>query len=212
MKIKIAWGLLAFLIVAVACGIDTEDPDGEGADVVEGSEQTPPEGTDEPPGGAESEPGTRDNPLPPGATFSLSGPVDGEGEPVPQWEIALGPTDLDATDTVLAENQFNEIAEGRTAVMTEVTATYVGPESGNIAAHLRLRYLGNDGNTYEYGGGDDYCGVIPNDLDHHGEQFTDATVTGNVCQAVPDDVIDGGMWIVALSFALDDQRVFVATE
>jgi hypothetical protein len=149
--------------------------------------------------------------LPAGTTFALSDRVDGEGEAVELWEVMLSPTDTDATDEVLAENEFNEIAEGRRAVMTEVTATYVGPETGNAWVDLDLTYLGSDGNTFAYGD-DDYCGVIPNDLSDHGEQFPGATVAGNVCHAVPEVVIEDGMWIVALAFTLDDQRVFVRTD
>jgi hypothetical protein len=36
-------------------------------------------------------------------------------------------------------------------------------------------------------------------------------VTGNVCQAVPADEIDGGMWIVSFAFTWDDRRVYVRT-
>jgi hypothetical protein len=155
--------------------------------------------------------GTYTDPLSAGTTFVLSDRIDGEGEPVELWEVAVGPTDTDATDEVLAENEFNEIAEGRRAVMTEVTATYVGPETGQAWIDLNFVYLGSDGNTFAFGD-NDYCGVIPNDLTNHGEQFPRAMVTGNVCQAVPEDVIEGGMWIVALAFTWDDHRVFVRTD
>lgn len=161
---------------------------------------------------AESDPvGTYTNPVPAGTTFVLSAPIDRQAEPVALWEITLDPTDTDATDQVLAENEFNEIAEGRRAVMTAVTATYVGPQTGNAWLDLSFTYLGSDGNTFALAESD-YCGVVPNDLDDYGEQFPGASVTGNVCKAVPEDVIDGGMWIVALHLSLDDQRVFVSTD
>ncbi len=144
-------------------------------------------------------------------TFVLSDRVDDSPEPVELWEVTLDPTDQDATDEVLAENPFNEIAEGRTAAMVPVTLTYVGPEAGDPWLDLDFRFVGTDGNTYS-AGPDDFCGVIPNDLADRGEMFPGATVTGNVCHAVPDDVIDGGAWMVVLTFAWDDQRVFVSVD
>lgn len=201
------------VVVLVACG-GNGSPQGDGVQTREPESPAPtPSPTPSPTPAPEDQPGgTYANPLPAGTTFVLSDWVeDSPDEPVELWEVTLEPTNQDATDEVLAEGEFNEIAEDRAAVMVPVMLTHVGPEAGEPWLDLEFQFVGADGNTYSTGP-DDYCGVIPNDLADHGEMFPGATVTGNVCQAVPDDVIDGGAWIVALSFAWDDERVFVSVD
>jgi hypothetical protein len=202
MRSKIVFGLLGLVFASAACGIDTDEP--AAAPQVEAAQ---PSGAPE-----ESEAsGSQDDPLPAGTRFVMSGRSDGEDDLVELWEITLGTTDTDATDEVLAENPGNQLAEGRTAVMTEVTATYVGPATGNAWADLNYTYLGSDGDTFAFAS-DDSCGTIPNDLFNYGELAPGTTVTGNICQAVPEDEIDGGLWIVAFAFTVDDRRVYVNTE
>jgi hypothetical protein len=181
-------GVAAAVLTACSGG---SDPEGEGANVNGGS-PTP---------GVTAEaaaPGSRTNPLPAGASFELA-----------DWTVTVGETDLDATDELLAENEFNEISAGRVAVMARVDLVYTGAESGTPWADLSFGFLGAGGNVYNFGRYD-YCGVIPNDLADVGEMFPDADGGGNVCVAVPEDEVTDGAWVIEDALALDPERVFVA--
>ncbi|MGH8881258.1 MAG: hypothetical protein ACRD0P_28580 [Stackebrandtia sp.] len=148
--------------------------------------------------GSAVESGTRDNPFEPGDTISLD-----------EWEVTLDKTNPDATDEVLAENQFNsEELKDATAVMAEVTATYTGKDSGMAGVDLRLEFVGGDGNTYDALNAS--CGVIPEPFMDLGEQYTDAESTGNVCVALDDtDILDDATWKVTAGM---DDTVFVAVK
>ncbi|MFD0559079.1 hypothetical protein FB566_5040 [Stackebrandtia endophytica] len=186
-KTAITLGAIASLFVA-ACSLGDDT-----APSVDGDSNAADSKADE----AANDEGTRDNPYPAGTTIAVG-----------DWEVSLAETNLDATADVLAENQFNEIPDGTTAVMVEITATYVGDDSATAWVDLSIEFVGSDGNTYS--GVDASCGVIPNDLVDAGKQYTDATSTGNECSAVPDDAIDGGVWRVAEAFG--GTEAFVAVK
>lgn len=199
-RVLLTVGALVLLITGVACGLGS-DPDGEGADVVEpdpSNATATSEGDGADAGAAE---GTRENPLAPGVTFAVG-----------DWTVQLDTTNLDADDLVAAENEFNEPpAEGRRFVMVEATVTYTGDDSGIPWVDLSFEFYGSDGNTFGTSL-DDYCGVIANPLEDHGEMFPDASATGNVCVSVPTDQIDGGAWIVEEPLAVETDRTFVALQ
>lgn len=50
-----------------------------------------------------------------------------------------------------------------------------------------MKFVGDDSVTYE-----DYCGVIPGDLDEVGELYAGGVAEGNVCVAVPAGA--PGLW------------------
>lgn len=185
------------LAVALAgCGIS--DPDGEGATVVSTPAQAAP-GDNAPAGDAEL--GTRQNPVPAGTTVKVG-----------DWEVMLGPTNLNANDVVAAENQFNEPpAAGRQFVMVPVEVTYAGSDSGAAWIDLSIKFLGSGGNTFGSGASqEDYCGVIPNPMHSLGEMFPGAKGAANECVSVPADQIEGGAWIVEETLSFDNNRVFFA--
>lgn len=192
-------------------GCQVEDPDGEGAQIVdrttaepEASEPAVDESSpsDEPsPTPEEAAPGTRTNPLPLNTTARIG-----------DWEVTILSVTKDANEQVMAENQFNDPpAEGRQFVMAEVEATYVGEDSGTFWVDMSDKYYGASGNTFG-SSMEDSCGVIPNGMSDQGETFPDGTVTGNLCWSVPTDQIDGGAIIVEASFSMDSDRVFFAIE
>lgn len=121
---------------------------------------------------------------------------------------------LDATDAVMAENQFNDPpAEGRQFVLVNLDATYDGDDTGTAWFDLGQQVLGSGGNTFGGGGAmEDYCGSIPGNLNDGGEQFPGSTVTGNVCVSVPTDQLDGALMILEESFSFTSDRVFVALD
>lgn len=143
--------------------------------------------------------GTRDNPVPAGAPTQVG-----------DWTVAMAPATTDATEVVLAENQFNSPpAEGRQFLMTEMSVTYDGTDSQTPWASLSVKFVGTDGNTYGTGS-DDYCGVIPANLSDLGEMYAGASGAGNVCVSVPSTAVDGGAWSVEESFSFSGNPVFFA--
>ncbi len=187
-------------LTLIACGAGS-DPDGDGATIVEDNGEDTQVAAAEEDSGPEDAAGTRPNPLAPGTTFAVG-----------DWTVELAPTNTDAEDVVRDENIFNDPpADGRQFVLVEVTVTYTGDDSGTPWLDLSFDFYGSDGNTFG-SGSDDYCGVIPDSLNDHGEMFPDASATGNVCVSVPADQIDGGAWIIEETFSLDSSRTFVAVE
>lgn len=142
---------------------------------------------------------TRENPAPAGSSVKMGA-----------YEVSLGVTDRDATDAVLAENEFNRPPEdGSVFVMVPVTATLEGAESGTVAADVVAQFVGSDGITYRPG-----CELndIPDALNTVGEIYSGATATGNVCASVPVGVVDGGTWVVMETVSFTDAREFFALQ
>jgi hypothetical protein len=94
--------------------------------------------------------------------------------------------------------------------MVEVTVTYLGSDSERPGLALAFTFLGGDGVTYDDWWG---CGVVPDSLSDVGEVFSGASASGNVCAVVPEEAVDGGVWIVEPLFAWNDRdRVYVAVD
>lgn len=186
-------------LLAISCG---GPADGSGATVIDdetfATESAEAESAEEPDDtGDETALGTRTNPLAVGTTIELGG-----------WELSVTEVTLDATDDVLAHNQFNdEPADGRQFLMFWVEATYEGDESGNPWLDFSWAIVGGGGNTFS-SGSDDYCGSIPNSLGDQGETYPGGSVDGNVCIAVASDQIDGATIRVEETFSFDDTRAF----
>lgn len=137
--------------------------------------------------------GTRENPAPFGATALIG-----------DWEITLLAADTDAESRVLAGNMFNDPAgDGFRYVVIEVSAQYVGSDSGDPFWDLSWKLLGNRGNTF-----DESCGVIPDPLLDGGETFPGGVVTGNICVKAAEDQLAGSTVIVEGLFR--ESRTFFA--
>lgn len=147
--------------------------------------------------------GTRDNPLQLGTRIELAG-----------WTLTVTEVTKDATDLVMAENEFNDpAADGRQFVMFHVDASYEGDESGDPWLDFAWAIVGAGGNTYGASGDfEDYCGVIPNALDEQGETYPGGSVEGNVCYSVAADQVDGATIRIEESFSFDDTRAFFALD
>jgi hypothetical protein len=160
------------------------------------------EGADAEDEGAESAAvlGTRDAPLPLGTVIEMG-----------DWTIAVTDVTVDATDLVMAENEFNDPpVEGRQFVLFRVEATYEGDDSGNPWLDFSWAIVGSGGNTFGGASFDDYCGVIPDALDERGETFPGGSVEGNVCISAASDQLEGGTIFVEETFSFQDTRAFFA--
>jgi hypothetical protein len=221
--------LLAGAIVLAACGDPSAsgsgativEPDAEASSmeddagddaataVTEEPADDEPAGTDEPDatddddedtGAAAGALGTRDAPLELGTVIEMG-----------EWTVAVTEVTLDATDTVMAENEFNDPpVEGRQFVLFRVEATYAGDDSGDPWLDFSWAIVGSGGNTFGGASFDDYCGVIPDALDERGETFPGGSVEGNVCVSAASDQLEGGTILVEETFSFEDTRAFYA--
>lgn len=144
----------------------------------------------------DSDEGTRNNPLPLGTTITIGSPG------APEWEVTVGPATLDATDEVLAANQFNdEPEEGFQYAMLNLDATYIGEDSGTPWVDISVSFVGSDANTYQ---SFDTFAVAPNSFTDVNELFPGGSGSGNIVIAVPTDAVADGTWRVGASFLGDD--------
>jgi hypothetical protein len=209
---RIVLTLAALLLFVVAC--EEQPASGSGANVVddeateeeatEGEAAQEEEAVEEE---AEEEPeaalGTRDNPLEVGTRIEMA-----------DWTLAVTDVTKDATDEVMAQNEFNDPpVDGRQFVLFRVEATYEGEDSGNPWLDFSWAIVGSAGNTFS--GMDfeeDYCGVIPDSLDEKGETYPGGSVEGNVCYSVPADQLDGATIRIEDTFSFEDTRAFYAVD
>jgi len=88
----------------------------------------------------------------------------------------------DATQLVLAENQFNDPPEeGQQFFIVTVSATYEGEGSSTLRAGNTFQVVGDSAVAYKTF--DPSCGVIPNDFAYT-EVFSGGTIEFNVCFSV----------------------------
>ncbi len=152
-------------------------------------------------GGAEgtsgqSDAGKRDNPLPLGSTVMIG------TRGAPEWEVTVGPATLNATDAVLAENQFNDPPEdGFQYALLNLTVTYVGETSGTPWFDINISYVGADAVTYR---SSDSFAVAPSPFSDINELFPGGTGSGNVVIAIPGETAAEGTWRIGVSFGTDD--------
>jgi hypothetical protein len=101
---------------------------------------------------------------------------------IDDWEVTFVSSDQDATDVVMAENEFNDPpADGHQFFMARIRATYRGPGSSRLDAGFRFRAVGPAGVVYTTFG--DSCGVIPDEYEDP-ETFSGGTTEGNLCWEV----------------------------
>ena len=184
---------------------DDEGDDGDAADAEGEGDDTDAEGDDAADAGDEGDGdaqlGTRDDPLAVGTRIEMG-----------DWTLAVTEVMPDATDVVMAENEFNDPpADGRQFVMFTVDATYEGEDSGTAWLDFSWAIVGSEGNTFATGA-DDYCGVIPDPLDDTGETFPDGSVSGNVCISAESAQVDGATIRIEDTFSFEDTRAFYALD
>lgn len=141
--------------------------------------------------------GTRQQPTPPGESSAL-----GDG-----WTLRVVGVTPDASEAVLAQNQFNEPPEtGEQFFIVRVAMTFNGRGSADVAAGTRLRLVGDSAVAYTtYNDG---CGVVPDELPDT-EVFTGGTVEGNLCWSVKSsDVGSLVLFDDAYEIADEDRKFF----
>ncbi len=144
---------------------------------------------------------SRDNPVSAGQPYILS-----EG-----WEMTVVDFIPDATQAVLAENQFNDPPDpGFKYVMVRVRATNISAgDPADFDASFALRLVGSRNISYDQFTRS--CGVIPDELglDAPSEAFTGGTVEGNVCFHVGADETG---FVIFTEFFLEEDMAYFSVE
>lgn len=196
----------ALLLGLTACG-DTASPAEEDAPAAAGSstasalagaeeETEDAEEADEPEQQAGGTAGTREDPLP------LGTPIEGE-----DWVVTVNEVTTDATDAVMAANQFNDApAEGTQYLLADVTVEYTGDESEMIMLGTGFAFVTATGETIDTG---DAFVVGPDELDTAQELYNGGTAQGNVVLQVPEGA-DGLLRVTTGMFG--GEKTFVALD
>lgn len=194
---------LAMLLVA-GCSSNGDDDDD---DSPEPTRTRRPAATETVEGGT---PTPRSTPTPegPGASRSNAVPL-GTALEIAGWEFVVDSVTPDATALIAQESQFSDPPEpGRQYFMAHLTATYVGTdeESSEIFFAVSMGALGPSNVVYD--SYEDYCGIIPDELNNSKEVFTGGTLEGNVCWSVTTEDADDMLMFIEPSFEEDDRRWF----
>lgn len=143
------------------------------------------------------QPGSRSDPVPAGES-ALVGP----------WVLQVEGYDPEATESVLAANQFNvEPASEHTYVTVEVVVTRRGSGPGVVRGSLSPTLVNPAGTEYPLGGA---CGVLGNPVDPGRLLAQDESLVGQWCWQLPLVEIDkvvlrvAGTGGGAVWFDLDD--------
>jgi uncharacterized coiled-coil protein SlyX len=124
-------------------------------------------------------------------TKAATGPVGGFANPVPfgdevtlpgDWTVKVVDVIPNATDQVMAENQFNDPpADGHQFFMVRISMTNNGSESASYQRIANFQVVGKSAVAYQTF--DASCGLIPDELPN-AEVFPGGTIEGNVCWSV----------------------------
>ena len=146
---------------------------------------------------ADDELGTRANPYPLGTEVSSS-----------EWSVTINSVDLDATDEVLAENQFNEEPEdGHNYILISVTAEYTGPDAEGATPWVSIDYVSAQGNTFD---STDSLAVAPDAFDRVGTLYEGASATGNLVLHIPSEDAEDG--VLSVSPEMFSDTAFVSVD
>lgn len=144
-----------------------------------------------------AEAGTRENPHPLGSVI--------ESE---DWRVVINSVTLNATDAVVAANQFNDPpAEGAEYILVNYSTTYIGDSpDGETNAFVSVEYVTADGTTIN---SYDASVVVPEAIDNN-TLYKDGTATGNTAFEVPTATAGDG--VLAVRAGMFGDKVFVAVK
>ncbi|MFC7405999.1 hypothetical protein [Georgenia alba] len=120
----------------------------------------------------------------------------GETTQVGAFTVTFGPTDSDSADRVEAGDAtyHDELRDGEVLVTATVTVRNDGDHALDPAVDLLAGYLGGDGREYDMLRGP-FC-MAEDSLYDVGNLAAGASVTGTVCQGMPKEAVEGGVWVL----------------
>jgi hypothetical protein len=114
-------------------------------------------------------------------------PIGEEGR-IGNWLIEVREVNLDATDAVREENEFQDTpAAGNRFVLIRIGATYASPDEGQLAFDVEFQAIAESGAVYDVF---DDCGMIPDRLDLGQRVSGGGTLVGNLCYEVAAEDVD----------------------
>ncbi len=155
------------------------------------------------PDGSSTSVTSRDDPAPLGKAIEVAG-----------WEITVNSANPDATDDILAEDDFIDPPDdGHVFYSINITAKYVGDgqnDSQSIFQSLNWGAVGDSAVAYDFY--NDACTYfsLPDALDDSAEVFEGGQVTGNICFSVTEDDAGSLQLYAEESFSFDGVREWFA--
>lgn len=143
--------------------------------------------------------GTRENPIPADTVT--------EYDPASMWRFSVGATNPDATADVMAQNEYNTLADGSvfvTAPFYVQVKSEADPAGADPSGSLLIEYVSAKGNSFATDG---TC-TINDPLYVIGTMYPGAEGRATLCAAVPSDATIGGTWKVT-SYAKPDSFIFL---
>lgn len=138
--------------------------------------------------------GTRENPYAIGTKISTDA-----------WDMTITNVTLDATDELLAADEFNEKPDsGNQYMMIDVEMTYTGDEPDGEMPMASFEYVSAGGNTFD--GLEDMV-VAPNALDDMDNLYSGASTSGSIAIQIPSDDAESG--VLAVSPDMFADKVYV---
>lgn len=148
-------------------------------------------------GEAGAEEGSRENPYSIGTKISSD-----------SWDVTITNVTLDATDEILAEDEFNESPDaGNQYMMVDVEMTYTGDAPEGEVPMATFEYVSAGGNTFD--GLDDMV-VAPNALDTLENMYNGASTSGSIAIQIPAEDAEAGVLAVNPDMLAD--KVYVAVK
>ena len=145
-------------------------------------------------GGAE---GTRRDPIP-----------LGQDAQVGDWRVRVVEAKLDATQSVLDENMFNDPPDAESQyVLVTLEAMYVGQESSTFWIDMMYSFVGDEGDPFAMA-----SAVAPDSITNDGEVTKGGIISGNLVFLVASKQVSGGTLMLEETFSWDAGRVFFAVE
>lgn len=140
---------------------------------------------------------SRETPLPLGSTLETK-----------DWAVTINSVDLNATEAVMAENQFNEAPTAdQTYILVNATIKFKGDEASGSTPMSSIQYVTAEGNSISSG---DNLAVAPESLDTLSTLYKDASVTGNMVFAVP--AASAAQGVLAVRPDMFSEKKFVAVQ
>jgi hypothetical protein len=122
-------------------------------------------------------------PAPKAGTSRTAPAAVGTALTVGDWSIVVNGSTPNATQQVLARNQFNKPpAAGEQFFVVSISATYSGSdEPAQFFSDVTLKAVGASSVAYD---SQSDCGIVPDEFDEFKDTFKGGTLTGNVCWSV----------------------------
>ena len=120
----------------------------------------------------------------------------------PEYEVAVNAVNLNANETVLAANSFNDKPKGQ-FILVSVTVKYRGDKEGNPWIDLSPTFVGTDARQYDAAD----CGAVtPDPVVDVPTLERGGVASFQVCMDVPQAAINGGKLFVEPSLNFNDKH------